>query len=117
MFVPTACQGLQSYLGARLVGQELALQQLTDAVCDHLADPQPRMPLVVSSHGPPGVGKSLTHLLAATALYNTAPHPGLRCPGADCPGYKVPAHACSALSAAGTALCKFAATMLHNKHT
>ena len=87
--MPNACQGLQTYLGARLVGQELALQQLADAVCDHLADPQPRMPLVVSSHGPPGVGKSLTHLLAATALYNTAPHPGLKCPGSDCPGYKV----------------------------
>ena len=89
-FVPRACENVQSYLAANVAGQELALQQFWDAVCDHLQNPQSKSPLVISCHGPPGVGKSLTHLVAATALYNTVPHAGLRCPGADCPGYKVP---------------------------
>ena len=89
-FVPRACENVQSYLAANVAGQELALQQFGDAVCDHLQNPQSKSPLVVSCHGPPGVGKSLTHLVAATALYNTVPQAGMRCPGADCPGYKVP---------------------------
>ena len=46
-------------------------------------------PLIVSVHGPPGVGKSLTHLLAAKALYNTNPMAADKCPGHHCAGYKV----------------------------
>lgn len=71
------------------MGQELALRQATDAICDHLAQPEPIRPLVLSVHGPPGVGKSLSHLMAARALYNRHIHPDLRCPGYDCAGYKV----------------------------
>lgn len=87
--MPGACERLEPYLSANLVGQELAVRQACDAVCDHLAAPEPRKPLVLSVHGPPGVGKSLFHLLAARALYAARPHARLRCPGADCPGYKV----------------------------
>lgn len=75
---------------SKLVGQELAVRQATDAICDHLQDTNPRRPLVLSGHGPPGVGKSLFHYLAAQALYSTAPDkPNLKCPGYDCAGYKV----------------------------
>lgn len=72
-----------------MVGQELALRQAADAICDHLARSEPTRPLVLSVHGPPGVGKSLFHLLAARALYNRHIHEDLRCPGFDCAGYKV----------------------------
>lgn len=71
------------------MGQELALRQFSDAVCDHLAREAPRKPLVVSAHGPPGVGKSMMHWLAARALYSDAPDSEGACPGADCRGYKV----------------------------
>lgn len=87
-FAPGACERLDPYLSARLVGQDLALRQAADAICDHLAQPEPQRPLVLSLHGPPGVGKSMFHGLAATALYNKQPAPGLRCPGLDCAGYK-----------------------------
>lgn len=46
-------------------------------------------PLIVSVHGPPGVGKSLTHMLAAKALYNSHPLSTTQCPGRSCAGYKV----------------------------
>ncbi len=68
--------------------QELAIRQLTDAVCHHLATPRPGKPLIVSAHGPPGVGKTLTHQLLARALYNARPSDALQCPGKDCKGYK-----------------------------
>lgn len=68
----------------------MALRQISDAICDHLAHPEPARPLVLSLHGPPGVGKSMFHLLAAHALYNRQPERrDLRCPGLDCAGYKV----------------------------
>ena len=91
-FVPGICERLEPYLASQLVGQELALRQLADAVCDHTAGAQTpaQKPLVLSVHGPPGVGKSLAHLLLARALYNPDPAAAsLRCPGPDCPGYKV----------------------------
>ena len=66
------------------MGQELALHQISDAVCDHLAAKERQRPLVLSLHGPPGVGKSMVHQLAAQALYNRRIHPDL-----DCAGYKV----------------------------
>ena len=95
-FAPGACERLEPYLSARLVGQDLALRQAADAICDHLAQPEPQRPLVLSLHGPPGVGKSMFHGLAATALYNRQPRPELRCPGLDCAGYKVRPPACRA---------------------
>jgi DNA polymerase III delta prime subunit len=88
-FAPGACERLDPYLSSKIVGQELALRQISDAVCDHLAQVEPQRPLVLSLHGPPGVGKSMFHLLAARALYNRKVHPELRCPGLDCAGYKV----------------------------
>ncbi|KAI3426218.1 hypothetical protein D9Q98_008594 [Chlorella vulgaris] len=88
-FAPGACERLEPYLSSKLVGQELALRQITDAICDHLAKDEPQRPLVLSLHGPPGVGKSMFHRLAAQALYNRRIHDALRCPGLDCAGYKV----------------------------
>ncbi|KAK9787248.1 hypothetical protein WJX73_009504 [Symbiochloris irregularis] len=88
-FVDRPCEDFESYLSSQLVGQPLALQQFSDAVCDHLAKDVSTKPLVVSFHGPPGVGKSLMHSLAARALYNQKPEGALQCPGKDCAGYKV----------------------------
>ncbi len=88
-FAPGACERLEPFLASRIVGQELALRQISDAICDHLATPEPSRPLVLSLHGPPGVGKSMFHQLAAQAMYNRHIRPDLRCPGLDCAGYKV----------------------------
>lgn len=71
------------------MGQDLAVRQLVDAVCHHLATPHPPKPLVLSAHGPPGVGKTLTHQLLAQALYNKHPEKAVECPGRHCKGYKV----------------------------
>jgi hypothetical protein len=92
-FAPGACERLEPFLEARVVGQGLALRQLCDAVCDHINNPNPIKPLVLSVHGPPGVGKSMVHQLAARALYNAEPAGDMQCPGIDCPGYKVHPHA------------------------
>ena len=95
-----------------MVGQDLAIRQLVDAVCHHLdggggspgggspggdrgggggsaARPGGGRPLVVSAHGPPGVGKTLTHQLLARALYSPDPRAAPDCPGHDCRGYAV----------------------------
>jgi hypothetical protein len=69
-FCPDACDAMRRYVPTALVGQDFALQQLTDAVCDHLAEASPTRPLVLSLHGPPGVGKTLFHRLLAQAGYN-----------------------------------------------
>lgn len=88
-FVPNACPSVEAYLSAEVVGQELAIRQLTDAVCHHLENKQPGKPLIISAHGPPGVGKTLSHQLLARALYSRRPSELLHCPGKDCRGYKV----------------------------
>ena len=82
-FAPGACRATERSLLSEVIGQELAVQQLSDAVCEHMLKEQAQKPLVLSVHGPPGVGKSLSHRLLAQALYDTD------CPGQDCPGYKV----------------------------
>jgi len=69
----------------------LALTQLTESVCQHIAQKQPKKPLVISVHGPPGVGKTYTHWWLARALYNQQPSLDLDCPGIHCRGYKVSA--------------------------
>jgi hypothetical protein len=69
-FCPDACDRMRRYVPQELVGQGFALQQLMDAVCDHLAEDSPTRPLVLSLHGPPGVGKTLFHRLLAQAVYN-----------------------------------------------
>lgn len=72
-FAPGASERLESYLLEAVVGQDLAIRQLADAVRDHLATPVPKKPLIVSAHGPPGVGKTLTHRLLAQVLYSDQP--------------------------------------------
>lgn len=64
-YAPGACERFEPYLASKIVGQELALRQIADAVCDQLAQAEPPRPLVLSLHGPPGVGKSMFHQLAA----------------------------------------------------
>jgi ATP-dependent Clp protease ATP-binding subunit ClpA len=88
-FVSTACSNVEAVLPQQVVGQELALGHLTDALCHHLSQPQPSKPLVISVHGPPGVGKTLSHLWLARALYSKRPAADLHCPGLHCKGYKV----------------------------
>lgn len=88
-FAPGSCERLEPYLEFQVVGQGLALRQLCDAICDHVSNANPNKPLVLSVHGPPGVGKSMVHQLAAKALYNAEPSADTQCPGIDCPGYKV----------------------------
>lgn len=89
-FHETACARFEPYLNEYLVGQRPAIRVLTDAICDFLEDGastgrMDNSPLVVSLHGPPGVGKTYFHKLAARALYNAEE----RCPGRGCPAYKV----------------------------
>ncbi|KAG1660389.1 hypothetical protein FOA52_007294 [Chlamydomonas sp. UWO 241] len=88
-FIPGACDRVDSFVSARVVGQQLAVNQLVDAVCTHLADAHPQRPLVISVHGPPGVGKTYTHTLLARALYSSDPLRASKCPGEDCQGAKV----------------------------
>ena len=92
-FDPRACERLQGGLGARVEGQDLALEQAAHAICDHLLDPAPERPLVLAAHGPPGVGKSLFHRVAAGALYGAPDAAEVAgawgCPGAGCPAYTV----------------------------
>jgi hypothetical protein len=88
-FADNACANLDALLPQEIVGQELALAQLSDALCHHLSQPRPKKPLVISVHGPPGVGKTYTHLWLARILYSKAPSAALQCPGMHCKGYKV----------------------------
>ena len=111
-FVPEACSNVAAFLPAHVVGQDLAINQLVDAVCEHLAPDAdgssssshggssigsssssraqaPRKPLIISVHGPPGVGKTFTHTLLARALYNKDPAAAADCPGEQCKGAKV----------------------------
>ena len=88
--LPDACSRLEPFIASQIVGQDLAVSQASDAICDHLGRARPDKPLVLSAHGPPGVGKSLMHLMVARALHCRQPGaPGLACPGAACPGYRV----------------------------
>ncbi|GAX81277.1 hypothetical protein CEUSTIGMA_g8709.t1 [Chlamydomonas eustigma] len=88
-FLPDSCEHVESFLFQHVVGQELALQQLVDAVCTHIHKSHPSKPLILSIHGPPGVGKTYSHTLLAKALYNRHPEQVLYCPGMDCRGAKV----------------------------
>lgn len=54
-FQKDACNVAEAYLASQIVGQELAVGQLTDALCHHLAQPNQRKPLIISVHGPPGM--------------------------------------------------------------
>lgn len=80
---------MEAVLPQQIVGQELALTHLTESLCHHMSQKQPKKPLVISVHGPPGVGKTYTHLWLARALYNQHPSADLDCPGIHCRGYKV----------------------------
>ena len=91
-FDPQSCARLRSALSSHVFGQDLATTQFASAVCDHLwgmsEEKKPLKPLVLSIHGPPGVGKSFTHFVAAKALYNVTSKTS-ECPGRECSGYRV----------------------------
>lgn len=92
-FSPNACASVSAALPHVVVGQPAALAAIADAVCDHLAENGNAAaagggkskrgggggssggggsgkPLVLSAHGPPGVGKSAAHAVLAAALYS-----------------------------------------------
>ena len=88
---PNACASVTAALPHVIVGQPAALAAMADAVCDHLAENAAaagsgggkrkrgggggsgsKKPLVLSAHGPPGVGKSAAHAVLAAALYSPA---------------------------------------------
>ena len=78
-FSPNACASVSAALPYAIVGQPAALAATADAVCDHLAENAAavhsggsKKPLVLSAHGPPGVGKSAAHAVLAAALYSPA---------------------------------------------
>lgn len=106
-FSTTACSRFDQFMNRYLVGQEGSLNVVADAICDFL-DPKVMLdggqqrPLVLSIHGPPGVGKTYFHQLAAHVLYDTVAEDvdvngdkvfslrnGVACPGHSCPGYHV----------------------------
>jgi pantothenate kinase-related protein Tda10 len=68
-----------------------------EAICHHLQSTQRHgqqqqrqgQPLIISVHGPPGVGKTYSHQLLARALYSSNYTQATRCPGPHCGGYKV----------------------------
>lgn len=115
-FVPEACASIEPHVLSEVVGQELAVHQMADAICDHLNKQNADRPLVLSVHGPPGklrsplrlplaqpllengvhtssdsagVGKSMSHALLAQALYLGRPDSDVHCRGGHCLGYKV----------------------------
>lgn len=53
-FQPNACNTVEPYLYSQIVGQDLAVGQLIDAVCHYTALKDHPKPLVISVHGPPG---------------------------------------------------------------
>jgi len=86
-YAPHACSLVRSGLAENVLGQEAAVRDISSAVCDHLRQIDPRGPLVLSLHGPPGVGKSLTHRTLALSLWGVPPSSRQDCPGKACPGY------------------------------
>lgn len=94
-FHAAACAHARAHVPSVVVGQPLATSALATAVCDHVSNVAPVKPLVLSAHGPPGVGKSLAHGALAAALYRSDPAAaastttGPPCPGRGCPGYRV----------------------------
>lgn len=86
-FSSDACDFARRGLAENILAQPTAVELLSTAVCDHIKSRVPRKPLVVSAHGPPGVGKSLTHRTLALTLWNVAMEDMAHCPGSACPGY------------------------------
>jgi len=93
-----ACALVTDGLAVNVLHQTHATSSIAAAVCDHLssrvgsASAQPldllhASPLVLSLHGPPGVGKSLAHRVLALGLWGVQAEDIGRCPGAACPGY------------------------------
>lgn len=99
----SSCSDVEHFLANRIVGQNESVLAVTDAVCEHLHPghgfgdfsggdlaPSHARALVISLHGPPGVGKSYTHELLARALFMRDPFDAAAaCPGPACPQYRV----------------------------
>lgn len=83
------CRTLDETLQKDIVGQDWSLRILSAQICDHIESHAPTKPLVISVHGPIGVGKSMFHRQLARALYKVHPSKWEECPGSQCPAYKV----------------------------
>lgn len=59
----------EAALRERVIGQPQAIELILDTLRVHHASKRREKPLVISLHGPTGVGKSLTHEVLARALY------------------------------------------------
>ena len=93
------CARARNETARSVLGQSAALALALDATCDHvegsMGDGRGK-PLVLATHGSPGVGKSMFHSALARAVYDVgASEEGDRvggragCPGSGCRGYKV----------------------------
>lgn len=72
-FVDQACDNAAAFLPSRVVGQDLALEIIINAVCEHVRpNYEPQKPLVMSVHGPPGVGKVSYVKCHSTQTWHTA---------------------------------------------
>lgn len=71
-FAPDACNRLETALSDYVVGQPLGTKLITESICEHLSTKSPQKPLVLSIHGPPGVGKSWSHTIG-NVLTNVVP--------------------------------------------
>lgn len=65
---------LDARLQDSLFGQHLAHKALVREIYNHLANPDPSKPLILSFHGSPGLGKRFTSVLVMRALYKKGEH-------------------------------------------
>ncbi|KAG2496489.1 hypothetical protein HYH03_005314 [Edaphochlamys debaryana] len=84
------CAALLPHLQGSVVQQCQAIVPMFEAVCGHLrsvARGTAQKPLVMSLHGPPGVGKTFSALLIPQALFYDSPEDGAKkCKGRGCRG-------------------------------
>merc|ERR1712072_497100 len=83
------CRTLWSEIREEIIGQDFALDLMVTCICDYLDDTFLKKPLVISTHGPVGVGKTLTHRSLARFLYEVPRENWNACPGYECPAYKL----------------------------
>jgi ATP-dependent Clp protease ATP-binding subunit ClpA len=85
----SSCRTLWNVIREEIIGQDFALDLMVSCICDYLDDTSLKKPLVISTHGPVGVGKTLTHRSLARFLYEVPREDWSACPGYKCPAYKL----------------------------